>query len=90
MRSDDVFARDHGGQVYFEDEPGRRLAYRPARTLFLADVWRPSVSFVFLTFPNYLRVRLQVLLRHSPSRRVLGAFLIAVESRHALSRDAIK
>ena len=46
-------------------------------------------SFVFLTFPNYLRVRLQVLVRHSPSRRVLSAFLEAVETRHALSRDVV-
>ena len=50
---------------------------------------RPSV-IRFLDIPKLLRVRLQVLLRHSPSRRVLGAFLIAVESLHALSRDAIK
>jgi len=50
---------------------------------------RPSVIRL-LDIPNYLKVRLQVLLRHSPSRRVLGAFLIAVESLHALSGDAIK
>ena len=45
-------------------------------------------SFVFLTLPYYLRARLQWL-RHSPSCRVLGAFLNAVESRHPLCRDAV-
>ena len=45
-------------------------------------------SFVFLTLPYYLRARLQWL-RHSPSCRVLGAFLNAVESRHPLCRDSV-
>ena len=47
------------------------------RSLRLYD-WNPAPD----------RPRFQVM-RHSPSRRVLGAFLNAVESRHALSRDAV-
>jgi hypothetical protein len=46
-------------------------------------------SFIFLTFPNYLRVQRQVLSRHSPSRCVFGAFSNVVESRHVLSRDVV-
>jgi hypothetical protein len=77
--------RDHNGQV---------LAYVYSKMNRAGDRRRSycsrrrSPSFVFLTLPYYLRARLQWL-RHSPSRRVLGAFLNAVESRHALSRHLV-